>query len=757
MATTGRWQIRVKGIVQGVGFRPFVFQLAKSHNLSGWVNNDSQGVLLEIEGEMAALQAFKQDLLNKKPPLARIDQIIVDSLKQLYSSDFVISASKGGFKQTLIAADTAPCADCLSEMADINGRFYQYPFLNCTNCGPRFTIIENLPYDRPYTTMKDFDFCEDCASEYADPFNRRFHAQPIACAKCGPRLTFDDGHGFSEQNALAKAITFLKQGKIVAIKGLGGYHLACDAFNNNAVLKLRQRKMREAKPFAIMMAEQEHIKKYCLVNDKEWQLLNSARRPIMLLAKRDGAEPALSKNIALYERFWGVMLPYTPLHYLLMAEFKALVMTSANISDLPLAYTEQDWAEISFLADACLSHNRPIFRPNDDSVMFYQDNQSYFIRRSRGFAPEPIVLPKAELPILALGGEQKNAFCLAQNGQAFLSQHIGELAQYATFSRYKAEIDYFKQMFALEPQILAYDYHPDYTNHAYAEQILAEAKAQGKNMQGLKVQHHHAHLAAVLAEYQLDEPAIGFIFDGSGYGLDGRIWGGETLIGDCQKFERYAHLAYLPLIGGEQAIYQPWRLSYALLAAIGHEDCFDWPPELPLIKRMAEQGVNTILSSGLGRLFDGVSNLLWPREQIDYEGQAAIILENSLLKGQGAYHFDLIKPTDGPWQWDWRPLISELMADKEKNIDLGLIAYRFQQAICLICLKTARQIRAEQGLDKIVLAGGCWQNRHLLSDTRQLLMDDGFSVYTNSLLPTNDGGLAFGQAAVAAANWVKED
>ncbi len=756
MAVSGRWQIRVKGIVQGVGFRPFVFQLAKSHNLSGWVNNDSQGVLLEIEGDVAALQAFKQDLLNKKPPLARIDDLIISRIKQDYSSDFIISASKSGLKQTLIAADTAPCADCLSEMADINGRFYQYPFLNCTNCGPRFTIIENLPYDRPFTTMKDFDLCEDCASEYADPFNRRFHAQPIACAKCGPRLYFDDGNGFCEQNALNKAIDFLRQGKIVAIKGLGGYHLACDAFNDQAVLKLRQRKIREAKPFAIMMAEQALIKKYCLLNDEEWGLLNSSRRPIMLLAKRDAAKPDLSQNIALYERFWGIMLPYTPLHYLLMAEFKALVMTSANISDLPLAYTEQDWAQISFLADACLSHNRPIFRPNDDSVMFYQDSQSYFIRRSRGFAPEPIALPLAKAPILALGGEQKNTFCLAQNGQAFLSQHIGELAQYATFSRYQAEIDYFKQMFALNPQILAYDYHPDYSNYAFAQQILAEAKALGQNLQGIQVQHHHGHLAAVLAEHQLNEPVIGFIFDGSGYGLDGHIWGGETLIGDCQKFERYAHLAYLPLIGGEQAIYQPWRLSYALLAAIGREDACNWPPELPLIKKMAAQGINTVLSSGLGRLFDGVSNLLWPREQIDYEGQAAIILENNLLKGQGTYQFDFIKPDDGPWQWDWRPLIAQIINDKAKNVDLGLIAYRFQQAICLICLKTARQIRAERGLNKLVLAGGCWQNRHLLSTAKQLLTEDGFTVLSNSLLPANDGGLAFGQVAVAAANLIKE-
>lgn len=750
-----RYHIKVSGIVQGVGFRPFVFGLAEEYALTGWVFNHAAGVSIEIQGEEAACRSFLRDLQEKQPPLARVDGVRMEEIPlETGESDFFIRGSQSGERNTLISPDMGICPDCLREMQTPEERRYGYAFTNCTNCGPRFTIIENLPYDRPMTTMKGFPLCEDCSREYENPRDRRFHAQPIACPACGPQLAFLDKQGETvDGDPIALAQTALRRGEILAVKGLGGYHLVCDARNEEAVSTLRQRKYRWDKPFAVMMENIEITRQYCLLQDAEEALVRSQRSPIVLLRKRSVA--SLAPSLAPGNGRLGVMLPYTPLHVLLLAGMGALVMTSGNLSDEPIVFQDEEVVErLSSIADGFLTHNRPIFRRCDDSLLVYAAGAGRLLRRSRGYAPEPLALPDCGNTILACGAEQKNCFCLTRGEQAFLSQHIGDMHNLATLDSFKQEIEYFQKMFQIQPKVLAYDLHPDYLASRYA---LERKDVQRK----IPVQHHHAHFASVLAEHDYRGQAIGLIFDGTGYGLDGTIWGGEVFLGDSREYRRFAHLLPLGLPGGERAIREPWRLALAAAqAALKKEelerllpDCIKRPGWQMLLQTM-EKGVNLTRSSGMGRLFDAAAALAGVGCLTNYEGQAAVEFEqkiSSLPEGERAYSFLLREQSERPLHIDWRPLVREELADLAAGVDVSRISARFHLAVAELCLQLCQIIREKEGLNVVALSGGCWQNVTLLEKTVGLLGKSGFQVLLNEKVPCNDGGIAYGQAAVAAA------
>ncbi|MCL1905423.1 MAG: carbamoyltransferase HypF [Clostridiales bacterium] len=744
-----RFSVIVTGIVQGVGFRPYVYKLANGLGLTGWVLNSPAGVECAIEGEEKACSAFLARLKAEAPSVSRIDGVSVSELCPLQETAFTILPSKSGPRRTLISPDLALCPDCLAELLDPADRRYRYPFINCTNCGPRFTIIEGLPYDRPLTTMKHFVMCDKCRAEYSDPAERRFHAQPNACAACGPTLRFLDAAGKElpgEPLQLAKAA--LKAGLVLAVKGLGGYHLACDAQNEQAVNTLRGRKLRWHKPFALMLPDAEQTRRYCELNPQEEELLTSPAHPIVLLKRKKDA-PCIPSAIAPDSSRLGVMLPYTPLHHLLCLGQLALVMTSANFSDEPIAYKDPDaLTRLSGLADAFLLHDRPIFRRADDSVAIWAAGSSRLIRRSRGYAPQPLRLSGCKRQILAVGSQEKNTFCLTRGPEAILSQHIGDLDDVATYAQYRREIEHFCDMFKVRPEAVACDLHPDYLSTRYARQ---------SGLPLLKVQHHHAHLASVLAEYGLNGPALGFIFDGSGYGPDGNLWGGEILYGDTAGFTRRAHLAYLPLPGGEKAIREPWRQALSALYAAGGEELaansrWGWPAGWEITLRVLKQEVNAPLSSGMGRLFDALAALCGLYHKVSYEGQAAIALENIIDDTvSGCYGFAVEKRAEGPLILDWRPVIRAAAQDLLLGEQVKTVATRFHRAISGLCLELALRFKTELGAETVALSGGCWQNIWLLDSVWQELSAAGFKVYSNSAVPAGDGGLAYGQAAVAAS------
>jgi len=753
---TARYAVEVQGIVQGVGFRPFVFRLAEELRLTGWVYNSAAGVSLEIEGEEEACRDLIRRLYDEAPLLARVDRVEAKPIPPQGGLAFVIRPSRLGEKNTLVSPDMGICPDCLAELRDPANRRYRYAFTNCTNCGPRFTIIESLPYDRPFTTMRDFPLCGDCAAEYHDPRDRRFHAQPNACPACGPRLSFRDREGGSPAgDPLALTQQWLKAGRIMAIKGLGGYHLACDARNGAAVSELRRRKYRWDKPFALMAPDLETARRFCQISGAEAALLTSQRRPIVLLNKGPGSLE-LAGDIAPGNGRLGMMLPYTPLHDLLLEGFDALVMTSGNLSEEPIAYDDQEaFLKLRLIADGFLTHDRAIFRRCDDSVMVHAAGLPRLVRRSRGYAPEPLFIPDSGRNILATGGSQKNTFCLTRGNQAFLSQHIGDLLNLPTFKGYCREIDYFRQMFSSEPQILAYDPHPEYLSTKYAVAYEGDViKAP--------VQHHHAHLASVLAEHRLDEPVVGLIFDGTGYGADGRLWGGEVLVGDLTSYWRAAHLLCLPLPGGEQAIREPWRQALSALRLAAGRDALERaaPPGLlaegwRLVLQATEQGLNAPFSSGMGRLFDAAAALIGIGRRVNYEGQAAVELEQVIDdSAAGAYRIDVIPDSEAGGAsrlLDWRPLIISLAGDLRRGTPPGALAVRFHRAVVNVCLEICERLREETGLNRVALSGGCWQNVWLLEHAWAALEQAGFRVYGNSQVPANDGGIAYGQAAVAAA------
>ncbi|MFN8441202.1 MAG: carbamoyltransferase HypF [Caldilineaceae bacterium] len=786
---THRLRIEVQGVVQGVGFRPFVYSLATRFGLSGFVGNDSHGVFIEVEGEESALNDFQAALIENVPPLAHIEVLQSKTIPVQHSTGFeIVHSQDQRGERTLISPDLCICDDCLAELFDPNNRRYRYPFINCTNCGPRFTITRDIPYDRPLTTMAKFAMCPACRSEYENPLDRRFHAQPNACPVCGPQVELRIaagaplGRGLRITDDVIQATQkLLVDGKIVAVKGIGGFHLACDATNDQAVQLLRQRKGRVDKPFALMVRDLASVRTFAEVNEKEAALLISRQRPIVLLRKRD--DFALSHWIAPGNHYIGVMLPYTPLHYLLLdtgneiadslpllppPSSLILVMTSGNLSDEPIVKENDEALEkLAGLVDAILLHHRPIHVRCDDSVMRVLPEESHTqspchpvtfsschllpIRRSRGYAPFPIKLPFTVPSILAVGGELKSTFCLTVDEHAFMSQHIGDMGNLETLEAFSESVTHFQSIFRTEPRLIACDLHPGYLSAKWAKE-----NAQGVPV--IEVQHHHAHIAALMAEHGLDgsTPVIGFSFDGTGYGTDGTIWGGEVLSADYCGFERVAHLKKIPLPGGDAAIKRPYRQALAHLWAAHVE----WDERIPsvaasidserkVLLRQFESSFNTVATSSMGRLFDAVASLIGVRQTVTYEGQAAIEMEAiATTKSEAGYHFTIEAGT--PIIIDAAPVIRSIVEDVLQGMAAETISARFHYAVAALILQLAQQIRNQRKIETVALSGGVFQNVTLLSLATEFLQNDGFTVLTHHLVPPNDGGLALGQAVVAA-------
>ena len=747
---------RIKGIVQGVGFRPFIYNLALAHDLRGFVSNTSEGVYIEVEGGPDFLDAFHRGIIAEKPPLAHITSIetIEQGLKSY--SDFTIHKSEAQeHRRTLISPDVCVCEDCLRELFDPKDRRFRYPFINCTNCGPRYTIIMDIPYDRPFTAMKGFKMCPPCEAEYHDPADRRFHAQPNACWDCGPlvRLWAHAGQEIRAGNPIEEARKLLKQGKIVAIKGLGGFHLAADATNNEAVKRLRQRKHREEKPLALMCPSLEQIREFARVTKDEESLLNSIQRPIVILEKRPNAD--IAEEVSPRNRTYGFMLPYTPLHYLLFQgdDLPALVMTSGNISEEPIAIdNEEAFERLGDIADYFLNHNRDIYLRSDDSILRVVGTVPRQIRRSRGYVPIPTFLKRSLEPILACGAEWKNTICLTREDQAFLSQHIGDLENLETLNFFEMTIQHLKRILEIEPKIVAYDLHPDYLSTQYA--------LKQSSMIQVGVQHHHAHIVSAMAEHGLAGPVIGIALDGTGYGADGQIWGGELLVVEPKQFERVGHFAYLPMPGGAAAIKKPWRMAVsALYEAFGDEFLKislpfleDVPRKrLDILIHMIRQGVNTPLTSSCGRLFDSVAAIAGVRNYVAYEGQAAVELEAAAEEDlERAYPFE-IREKDGALQFLTAPIIRSVVADVNEGCSTGLISATFHNTLVALFLDVCERVRASRKFKQVVLSGGCFQNARLLVQLTESLENQGFEVYSQAQVPGNDGGIALGQAVAADA------
>jgi hydrogenase maturation protein HypF len=751
-----RRHITVEGIVQGVGFRPFVHGLALKNNLAGFVLNDSAGVTIELEGERPALESLLTLLTEQPPPLAQVENVNCRIIPAKGESEFRIVDSRCKEQRSvLISPDTPTCDDCLKELFDPADRRYRYPFINCTNCGPRFTIVRDVPYDRERTTMDRFKMCADCAREYRDPANRRFHAQPNACARCGPRVRLLDSEGreSAEPDPVSAAADLLRQGAVLAVKGLGGCHLACNALDHDAVRRLRARKHREDKPFALMVRDLRAAGEFCRIGAADQLLLSSLPRPIVLLRKGDDNNQ-ISDAVAPGQRFFGVMLPYTPLHHLLLADARIpLVMTSANLSDEPIAYKDDDaLGRLGKIAEYFLLHDREIHMRCDDSVARTIDKREVIIRRSRGYAPQPISLRVPFVrPVLACGGHLKNTFCLGKNRHAFLSQHIGDLENYETLDSFTKGIEHFKNLFDVEPRVVAHDLHPDYLSTKYALGMAGMTK--------IGVQHHHAHIASCIAEHGLAGPVIGVAFDGVGYGNDGTIWGGEFLIADLSRYERRAHLRNVPMAGGNRAIREPWRMALTHLRdAFGKDPMSLGLPgweniparKIELVTAMIEHGLTTVQTSSCGRLFDAVAAILALRHEANYEGQAAVELEAIATDGIAeSYSFDIGATT--PAEIDMRPAIDQIVREIRKRLPAGFIAAKFHNTIIAVITQICRRLRDSDGLQQVCLSGGTFQNCYLLERVIPALRNCGFEVYINRRVPANDGGIALGQAAIANA------
>jgi hydrogenase maturation protein HypF len=753
-----RRAIAVSGIVQGVGFRPFIYDLATRLGLNGFVRNQTGGVMIEVEGETQSLDRFLNELSTKPPPLARIDEICWESRFPRGEPRFLIERSQvESGSPVFVSPDVAPCDDCLRELFDPRDRRFRYPFLNCTNCGPRLTIVQGVPYDRERTTMAQFAMCRLCRAEYEDPRNRRFHAQPTACWSCGPRLQLLDGLGRSVrcEDPLSNAIEALRLGKIVAIKGLGGYHLACIAGDERAVSELRLRKHRDEKPLAIMVRDLQGARALCEIAPAEEELLASATRPIVLLRRRRGN--AVAEGVAPRNPRLGVMLPYTPLHHLLMHDLgeTALVMTSGNQSDEPIAYGDQDALErLSGIADVFLVHDRPIHLRCDDSVTRVVAGQELPLRRSRGYAPMPLGLPlTCRVPTLALGGQLKATFALGRGRHAILSHHIGDLDHYEAYVAYLEAIDHYERLFAVRPELIVHDLHPDYASTRYACQ-------RGNAIPRLEVQHHHAHVASCMADNRLDEPVIGVAFDGTGYGTDGAIWGGEFFTGDYTGFRRAAYLRYVSMPGGEQAIREPWRMAAAYLLDAGQGDALLGgrvsDQALSIVRWQLERRLNAPLTSSAGRIFDGVAALVGLCQKVSYEGQAAMELEwmASDLSACGAYPFELLETSEeaSPILIDTRPIIVEIAEDVRRGCAAARIARRFHSTLVEIVAQVCVRLRALTLLNVVTVSGGVFQNALFTSELGVRLRREGFRVYSHRRVPPGDGGLSLGQLAIAAAS-----
>ncbi|MFH1136825.1 MAG: carbamoyltransferase HypF [Pseudomonadota bacterium] len=751
--TRPRIRAEVRGIVQGVGFRPFVYSLARSLALGGLVRNTSFGALLEVEGPVESLDRFFSDLEAKAPPLAwitRVDRVEIPTLDQ---AEFVITHSEAQADRTaLISPDVAVCDDCLRELLDPSDRRFRYPFINCTNCGPRYTIIADLPYDRDKTSMRVFPMCPDCRREYEDPVDRRFHAQPNACPACGPRvyLTDDRGLVLEEADPIRSAAGLLGAGKIVAVKGLGGFHLAVDACDEAAVRRLRARKRREEKPLAVMSPDLHRICSYALVPPDEARTLAAIQRPITLLEKKQPFP--LAEAVAPDNKLIGAMLPYTPLHHLLLAGFTALVMTSGNLAEEPIARDNREALDrLSGIADFFLMHDRDILARADDSVVRVRRGRASQIRRSRGFAPAPVFLPENLPSVLAAGGEMKNTVCLTKDDRAFVSQHIGDLENLITLDLFERTIENLKRLLDATPLALAHDLHPDYLSTKWAEDQTG--------LELIGVQHHHAHIAGVMAENHLPGPVLGVSCDGAGLGTDGCIWGGETLLVRYENFERLGHLDYVAMPGGAAAIREPWRMAVAYLEeAFGGEidhldlDFLSRRPveQLGLLRQVIKKKIKSPLTSSLGRLFDAVAALAGLRDRVGFEGQAALMLEMRRPAGEfEPYPFDL-EEKNGLTIIKHQPLVRAVVRDVGAGLAVEEISGRFHAGVSRIFHEAVLRAVRKTGLKTVCLSGGCFQNRVLSEGLMTALESSGLKVYTGYQVPVNDGGLSLGQAACAA-------
>ncbi|MGA2106186.1 MAG: carbamoyltransferase HypF [Syntrophorhabdales bacterium] len=750
--------LNVRGVVQGVGFRPFVFRLAKEHGLKGWVINTSRAVEIEVEGPEGALRAFSFALEHEAPPLARIESVEArDGVPKGYTV-FEIRESRAEAGYQLISPDIATCPDCLAELQEPQNRRYRYAFTNCTNCGPRFTIITDIPYDRRNTTMAKFTMCDLCRAEYDDVLNRRFHAQPNACPVCGPRVWIENENGntLTCDDPIREMARLLRSGLIGALKGLGGFHLACDAMDSEVVARLRTRKGRPDKPFAVMMRDLEMLESFCHVTEAEADLLRSAQAPILLLPIRHHAD--VSPLVAPGNRYLGVMLPYTPIHHVLLRDVGLpLVMTSGNMSEEPIAKDNDEARErLRPLADFMLLHDREIYGRYDDSVFATVAGGQVPIRRARSYAPYPIKLPFHTKPLLAAGGEEKNTFCLARDQFAFVSQHIGDMENLDTLRHFADTIELYRKLFRIDPEVIAHDLHPDYLSTRYAIQFKESLPLVG-------VQHHHGHIASCMAENGLSGPVIGVAFDGSGFGLDGTVWGGEFLVGTYGGFQRMGHIEKMPLPGGEASIRRPYRLAFAYLYSL-FRDLPSAPSlsqidkdERQVITAQIEGRINTPLTSSCGRLFDAVSALLNVCRTISFEGQAAIALEMVAAEGKhlSPYPFG-IKKVEGVWQVMLKELFQALLSDLSGGANPALISRRFHETVADIIREMTAMLSKETGIKRVVLSGGCFQNRLLLELTLPLLRRHGLESFTHRQVPCNDGGISLGQAAIAHATMAGE-
>ncbi|MFO0140910.1 MAG: carbamoyltransferase HypF [Aphanizomenon sp.] len=776
-------EIRVCGIVQGVGFRPTVYRLANMLGLKGEVFNDGKGVLIRVSGSEEIITDFVNKLYQECPPLARINEVV----RGLYwgefnFDDFVISPSVNGVIKTQVSPDAASCPQCQREIFDPFSRYFRYPFTNCTHCGPRLTIIRAIPYDRNNTSMANFPMCKQCEREYEDVENRRFHAQPVACFVCGPRAWLERADGkpmisdmFSMLDDVDAVCTLLQKGEIIAIKGLGGFHLACDATLQNAVQKLRNRKHRYHKPLALMARDINIISEYCYINDLEKQLLTSSAAPIVLLKIKDNSK--LASDLAPGQNTLGFMLPYTPLHHLILKRMKVpIVLTSANISDSPQCINNEEAKDkLSKIADYFLLHNRDIVNRVDDSVVRVMDNKIQTLRRARGYAPAPIILPpgfEKIPPILAMGSELKNTFCLLREGEAILSQHLGDLENASAFNAYQETLSLYLNLFQHKPEIIAIDKHPEYLSSKLGKQL-----ATVNHIKLAEIQHHHAHIAACMAENQISldtKPILGIACDGLGYGEDDTLWGGEFLLADYQSFQRLATFKPMPMIGGKQAIYQPWRNTYSqLINAFSWQEIPEQYRDLAIIKflehknpkllnQIIEKGINSPLTSSVGRLFDAVAAAIGIcPEQCSYEGQAAIemeaIADTNILNNDKEtlnYSFKLEKSAN-IYYIDTSPTWREILNDIKQHISSSEIAAKFHQSLAITTVKIVKQLKQENQFNQVVLTGGVFQNQILLQQVKMQLEKLEINVLTHSILPTNDGGLSLGQSVIAAAKFLR--
>ncbi len=792
----GRAQIVIKGIVQGVGFRPFVYNLAAALNIKGYVTNTSEGLLIDAEGDQ--LSVFVQKLREEAPPLSHITGFSVIPLPLYGYSDFSIRQSldrKGSLPFTLVSPDVSVCEDCLREMLDPRDRRHLYPFINCTNCGPRYSITTSVPYDRPNTTMSVFSMCPDCLREYHEPQDRRFHAQPNACPVCGPRVEFrmlDAEQGIQDGKAIPAAIKLLQEGGTIAIKGIGGFHIACDAANDDAVRKLREKKRKSNKPFAVMAPSVESAKRFCKISGAEEKLLLSIRRPIVLLQREK--KFSLSDAIAPNNQFIGVMLPYTPLHYLLFRHpvnsrkpagephFLALVMTSGNLSEEPIVHNNDEALQkLSGLVDGFLLHNRDIFMRVDDSVLRITDCSFHsadsdprthpphtgeqrkktdcnprasisFIRRSRGYTPDPIFLRDDGPEVLGCGADLKTTFTLTKGAFAIPSQHIGDMENYETLRFYEETLKNLKEVYRAEPKILVHDLHPGYGTTRWA---INEAERTG--LKAFGIQHHYAHVGSVMAEHGLREKVIGVALDGTGYGADGNLWGGEFLVADIEGFERVGQFHYVPLPGGEAAIREPWKAAVSFVMSAAQDDTLHHLAAAGFVQKYSAETIQKImliarsrelspLSSGAGRLFESISALLGICDSNTFEGEAAIALE-SFTRGGIEEEYEVAFREENSYSViDFSPAILSIVKDKASDLKKESIATKFHNTVASAIQRMTRQLSRARGLSTVALTGGTFQNRYLLERTVRLLVSDGMNVFINHQVPTNDACISLGQA-----------